>query len=109
MSLAGEVPFIEIQPHEKLGHTPKTINSRRSVPLVGMALWGATRAMDGKSGGWLFPRYASDGLVKGIPPPRRSTSGSKGYLKRCREPTRKAIVSATLCETGYFVQTFGKR
>lgn len=63
--LTGEIPHIHIRPLESLGRTLKTANSVRKVPLVGMALWGAERALEGSSGAaWLFPRYASDGAVK---------------------------------------------
>lgn len=62
--LEAEVPHIHIRPHQKLLRTLKNANSERKVPLVGMALWGAQRALSGRSQGtdeqgWLFPRYAS--------------------------------------------------
>jgi len=56
----AEVPYIRVQTHEEHGRTVKTDNSRRNIPLVGMALWGARRALvrplSDKSG-WLFPKY----------------------------------------------------
>lgn len=61
------VPHIFIRPHPKLGRTLKNTNSERAVPLVGMSLWGAQRALEasqGRSTGWLFPRYAKDGDIK---------------------------------------------
>lgn len=69
MVLSHEVPHVHIRPHEKLGRTLKTDTSERKVPLVGMALWAAQKAMEtnnkrGGRSGWLFPRYASDGDVR---------------------------------------------
>lgn len=62
-------PHIHIRPHVKLGRTLKTDTSERTVPLVGVALWAAQKAIEanrkaGGKKGWLFPRYASDGLIK---------------------------------------------
>ena len=63
-------PHVHIRPHLKLGRTLKTDASEPKAPLVGMALWAAHRAVEanrrqgGKSAGWLFPRYASDGEIK---------------------------------------------
>jgi integrase len=79
--LDGPIPFVQIREHPALGRTLKTPNSRRKVPLVGMALWGAERALNAPqrarlngSGaserakpatlGWLFPRYAADGNIR---------------------------------------------
>lgn len=64
VALKVEVPHIHIRAHPKLGRTLKNANSERKVPLVGMALWAAERALqavpEGSGGqGWLFPRYAS--------------------------------------------------
>jgi integrase len=61
--LDHDVPHICIRPHERLGRTLKNANSERKVPLVGIALWGAIRALEASNGlskGWLFPRYAGD-------------------------------------------------
>ncbi|RYB07120.1 DUF6538 domain-containing protein [Lichenibacterium ramalinae] len=68
--LSDAVPHIIIRDHRDLGRRVKTAVSNRRVPLVGEALWGATRAMAEAAkaqghGEWLFPRYASDGEVKG--------------------------------------------
>jgi integrase len=63
--LDGPVPYILIRPNEALGRTLKTAASERCVPLVGAALWGAERAMTGKTAGrWLFPRYAADNDIQ---------------------------------------------
>ena len=62
-----DVPHLSFRPHERLGRTLKNANSERVVPLVGMALWGVTRALEGSGGqskGWLFPRYAEDNNIK---------------------------------------------
>lgn len=62
-------PHIYIRPNVKLGRSLKTDASERMVPLVGVALWAAQRAVEaskkvkGKPG-WLFPRYASDAQIK---------------------------------------------
>jgi integrase len=63
--LDAEVPHLDMRPYEHLGRTLKNAQSRRKVPLLGLALWGATRAVQdargrGQSKGWLFPRYAAD-------------------------------------------------
>jgi integrase len=59
--LDHEIPHIIIQPHEALGRTLKTPGSTRVVPLLGIGLWAARRAMMAAwDTGWLFPRYASD-------------------------------------------------
>ena len=42
------VPHVWIRPHEKLGHTLKNASSKRKVPLVGIALWGARRALESR-------------------------------------------------------------
>lgn len=61
------VPYIHIRAYESLGRTLKNANSERRVPLVGLALWGARRAIEAAKhdeGRWLFPRYAADGDIK---------------------------------------------
>jgi len=71
--LDHKVPHLWIRPHERLGRTLKNRNSARKVPLVGVALWGATQALKaskGQKSGWLFPRYAADNNIK-------ATSASK--------------------------------
>jgi integrase len=64
------VPHVRIRPHYAHGRELKTETSERAVPLVGMALWGARRAVEvskatADQNGWLFPRYAGDAGVKG--------------------------------------------
>ena len=54
--LDGDIPHVNISPHgcRRL----KTRGSQRCVPLVGKALWAASRAIEGASGSsFLFPRY----------------------------------------------------
>lgn len=63
------VPHIHIRAHEKFGRTLKTDTSERKVPLVGVALWAAHKAVENHKklhsrSGWLFPRYASDEALK---------------------------------------------
>jgi integrase len=63
--LNHEVPHINIRPHETLGRTLKTPGSERLVPLVGLGLWAAKRAMAAAGGSeWLFPRYSRDGDIR---------------------------------------------
>ncbi|WP_237481028.1 tyrosine-type recombinase/integrase [Lichenibacterium dinghuense] len=68
--LTDTIPHIIIRANRALGRRVKTEVSARRVPLVGEALWGTTRAMAEAAkvkdhGEWLFPRYATDGKVKG--------------------------------------------
>ena len=54
--LDDETPHINITPHP--WRRLKTKGSERCVPLVGEALWAASRAIEGASGSnFLFPRY----------------------------------------------------
>jgi integrase len=54
--LDGEMPYINLQRHPWRGL--KTASSKRLVPLVGAALWGARQAYGQDDGsGFLFPRY----------------------------------------------------
>ncbi|RYC29506.1 integrase [Lichenibacterium minor] len=61
------VPHVRIRPFGTV-RTLKTDASRRDIPLVGVALWSAGRAVAAAkargNGGWLFSRYASDREVK---------------------------------------------
>ena len=54
--LNDEIPYVDITPHP--WRRLKTKGSERCVPLVGEALWAASRAIEGASGSnFLFPRY----------------------------------------------------
>mgnify|MGYP001327985623 CR=1 FL=1 len=54
--LDDETPHVNITPHP--WRRLKTRGSERCVPLVGEALWAASRAIEGASGSnFLFPRY----------------------------------------------------
>ena len=54
--LEGDIPHVNISPHA--WRRLKTKGSQRCVPLVGKALWAASRAFDGATGRkFLFPRY----------------------------------------------------
>jgi integrase len=89
------VPHVWIRPHEKLGHTLKTPASKRKVPLVGIALWGAQRALEAQSdatGGWLFPRYAADNNLK-------ATHASNTINKWLRQTTKTAKTSHSFRHT----------
>jgi integrase len=76
--LDHEVHHIWIRPHLPLGRSLKTPGSERLVPLPGIGLWGAERAMaTAGSSGWLFPRYART-TTSGLPTPAtQSISGSE--------------------------------
>ena len=69
----GDVTFAWVRPNEV--RPVKTKGSERKVPLVGAALWGAKRAMQGSNTGYLFPRYASPNYYK-------STVASNTLTKR---------------------------
>ena len=54
--LDGDIPHVNISPHA--WRRLKTKGSQRCVPLVGKALWAASRAKEDASGSsFLFPRY----------------------------------------------------
>jgi integrase len=54
--LDGDILHVNISPHA--WRRLKTKGSQRCVPLVGKALWAASRAIEGSSGSrFLFPRY----------------------------------------------------
>jgi integrase len=56
------VPHVVIQPYPQ--RRLKTSVSARRVPLVGVSLWAAERALSAGSSPWLFPRYAGATKVK---------------------------------------------
>ena len=63
--LVKEDVFLDKEiPHVRLCERPwrplKTISSERDVPLVGAALWAATRAFENSPNEHLFPRYCSE-------------------------------------------------
>jgi integrase len=65
VDITSATPCVHIRPHHDLGRSLKTKGSNRRVPLVGMALWGAQRALKYPSAtGWLFPRYTHEGRLK---------------------------------------------
>ena len=55
IELDANIPHIIIRPNEK--RRLKTKQSERTIPLVGMSLWGATRMLDNQPTGYLFKRY----------------------------------------------------
>ena len=52
------------------------------MPLVGMALWGAERALVNSPSGWLFPRYAADQNIKA------THASNTAWLKRLLKDTK---------------------
>jgi integrase len=69
VTLDGDLPHLHFRRHLHLGRTLKNDQSERKVPLLGLALWGATRALQvarerGEVEGWLFPRYAADNDIR---------------------------------------------
>jgi integrase len=56
LRLDDPIPHVKIREHYDLGRTLKNTESERDVPLVGIALWAAKRALasSGDHGGWLF-------------------------------------------------------
>lgn len=62
--LDAPVPFIKLEIHDDRGL--KTTSSIRNLPLVGMSLWGCSRAKETgpKRRDYLFPRYMAKGLRK---------------------------------------------
>ena len=56
INLSDKIPHINITPHP--WRRLKTKGSERCIPLLGKALWAASRAIEGASGSrFLFPRY----------------------------------------------------
>ena len=53
--LDSQIPHILVRPNKK--RRLKTKQSERVVPLVGMALWSATQALENQPTGYLFTRY----------------------------------------------------
>ena len=104
--LDHEVPHVWFRPNVALGRTLKTLNSTRKVPLVGLALWGAQRALAAvpKGSGWLFPRYATDGEIKTtyasntINKWLKSTSGTKKTSHCFRHSMRDRLREAKASE-----------
>ena len=59
------IPYLNMQPHEALGRTLKTPGSIRVIPLLGIGLWAARRAIEANTNSeWLFPRYAKDNDIR---------------------------------------------
>ena len=56
------VPHLIIRPHP--WRRLKTQSSEREVPLVGVSLWAAQRAIAATDGAFVFPRYANAKAVK---------------------------------------------
>ena len=56
--LDAEIPYVRLC--ERPWRPLKTGSSKRDVPLVGAALWAATRAFESSPSEYLFPRYCSE-------------------------------------------------
>ena len=84
--LSHAVPHLLIRPHPKLGRTLKNKQSERTVPLVGVSLWAAERALRASPRGWLFPRYAADHNI-------RATSAENTINKWLKKMTGKTTHS----------------
>ena len=56
--LDAEIPYVRLC--ERPWRPLKTRSSERDVPLVGAALWAATKAFENSPNKYLFPRYCSD-------------------------------------------------
>ena len=57
IKLAIPTPYIHLKPHP--WRPLKTTSSERYIPLVGAALWAATRIKDTQTQAFAFPRYTS--------------------------------------------------
>ena len=60
--LDDEYPHIVLKPHP--WRRLKNMSSERTVPLVGVALWAAKRAIQSTSTDFLFPRYCDETICK---------------------------------------------
>lgn len=63
--LDAEIPYVSIKPHP--WRSLKTKDSKRDIPLVGNALWAATRVTESATKGQLcaFPRYTDGKTCNG--------------------------------------------
>ena len=87
VDLTSPVPFVHIKPNE--GRSLKTSNSERKVPLVGISLWAAKRAIDHSKddqSGYLFPRYfdVAKGKVQGT----HASNTANKWLRSATESTK---------------------
>tara|TARA_S200000501_G_scaffold204726_1_gene192456 strand:- start:435 stop:1574 length:1140 start_codon:yes stop_codon:yes gene_type:complete len=58
IKLSSNIPYIDLKPHT--WRSLKTIDSERSIPLVGASLWACERIMDCNNGSrFAFPRYTN--------------------------------------------------
>jgi len=59
LKVNADIPHVIIQPHP--WRRLKTAGSQRTIPLVGMAVWGAKKALENDTeDGFAFPRYCSE-------------------------------------------------
>ena len=83
IDLASDIPCVHISPNDSRGL--KTTSSSRVVPLVGEALWAASRAIESTTSDYLFPRYTKTGKAN-------ANSASAALNKWLREHTSKGCV-----------------
>ena len=81
--LDADIPFIDIRTHS--WRRLKTRTSSRKIPLVGEALWSATRAYQSTDRSYLFPRYCDGKHVK-------ANSASAALNKWMKEQTKDDYV-----------------
>ncbi|KIM00726.1 Phage integrase [Paramagnetospirillum magnetotacticum MS-1] len=60
--LDGEFPHVNLRPHP--WRPLKTQSSSRIVPLIGLSLWAAQRAVSASSSAFLFPKYCNENECK---------------------------------------------
>ena len=93
--LEGDTPYLDLKPrnHRRL----KTANSERSVPLVGMSLWAATRIAKREETPFCFSRYAnfegckSNSASAAINKWMKPIVGSKGTIHGLRHSFRDRL------------------
>ena len=84
--LDTKIPHLLIRPNE--ARRLKTSSSTRIIPLVGEALWGATRAAENRTTQYLFPRYTKTGKANA-----NSASGALNKWLRDHTPAGCVIHS----------------
>jgi integrase len=84
--LDTKIPHLLIRPNK--ARRLKTSSSTRIIPLVGEALWGATRAAENRTTQYLFPRYTKTGKANA-----NSASGALNKWLRDHTPAGCVIHS----------------
>jgi len=78
--LDAEIPHVLIRPNEK--RRLKTKQSERVVPLIGMALWSATQALNNQPDGHLFSRYNKTDQTNANSASAALNKWIKGYVNK---------------------------